>query len=393
MKLQTLRVGFVPLVDAAPVIVAAEMGLDAEEGLDLELVRAPTWSLLRDMVSFGQVDAAHMLAPIPVAGVLGLGGTGKQLHATAVMSINGNVVGVSRELAGRIRSAGHQFDFDDADAAGRALIAAMGAEKLRIGVPFPFSMHAELVFYWLTALGLPAPQSVDVRTVPPPLMAEALQAGEIDAFCVGEPWGSRSVEAGFGELLLPTSVIWAFAPEKVLALTEDFIAQKRELTLRLVRTIWRAGRWLSDRQSHGLATEILSKSQYLSLDPELLERALSGKLVIAQSGETREVSGFLDFYSGAAGFPWKSQAEWIASRIARRVGLELSTSMKAGMQTFRSDIYRAAMEGVAYDLPAASAKLEGALLEPTAVGSLGGRLILPRDQFFDGRIFEPSAGV
>lgn len=389
MKLRPLRVGFLPLVDAAPLIVAAEMGLGEEEGLALTLARAPTWSMLRDMVCFGQVEAAHMLAPVPAAGALGLGGGGAPLHAAAVLSINGNVIGVSTELARAMRGAGHDFGFRDAAQAGRALIAAAGERQLRVGVPFPFSMHAELVFYWLTALGLPAPQSLTMRTVPPAQVPQAMEAGEIDAFCVGEPWGSRAVETGGGELLLPTSAIWAFAPEKVLAMTAAFIDADPAAAQALVRTMWRAARWLAQPGSEALASEILSKPEHLDVSPEVVERAMTGKILIARNGTTRPAPGFVDFFSGAAGFPWRSQGEWIADRLARRVGLDLTAARRAGAGVFRSDLYREALAGLAYDLPAASAKIEGALSEPMAAGSLGGRLILPRDRFFDGRIFDP----
>ena len=159
MSATTLSVGFIPLVDAAPLVLAQEMGFAAEEGITLDLRRAPSWSSLRDMLSFGKVEAAHMLSPVPIATALGLGGAGAPLSAVSVLSVNGNVIGISRALADRLRDAGHDFAFNDARAAGLALIAASGA-GLRIGVPFPFSMHAELVYYWLSALGLPAPQSV-----------------------------------------------------------------------------------------------------------------------------------------------------------------------------------------------------------------------------------------
>ncbi|MEM6479728.1 MAG: ABC transporter substrate-binding protein, partial [Pseudomonadota bacterium] len=302
--------------------------------------------------------------------------------------VNGNVIGVSRDLAGRMRAAGHDFDFKDARRAGEALIAAKPA-NLRIGVPFPFSMHAELVYYWLTARAGPAPQFVDIRTVPPPLMAEALEAGEIDAFCVGEPWGSRSVDAGVGELLLPCSSIWAFSPEKVIAVRQSWADSEMGLAMRLVRTAWRAARWLAEPGSRGLATELLSKPDHLNLAPELLERALHGRFMINPAGDVRLSPGFLEFFDGAAGFPWKSQAEWIARQLATRAKLNPETATPAARATFRTDIYRSAMASVAHDLPSASTKLEGALQEPTAVGSMGGRLILRRDEFFDGRIFEP----
>ncbi|MGR3321235.1 MAG: ABC transporter substrate-binding protein [Pseudooceanicola sp.] len=390
MKAATLSVGYIPLVDAAPLIIAQEMGFAAEEGIALHLQRAPSWSSVRDMLSFGQVDAAHMLAPVPVAAALGLGGAGAPLSVVSVLSVNGNVIGVSRELAGRLRECGHDFGFADARAAGEALIAAAG-DSLRIGVPFPFSMHAELVYYWLSALGLPAPQGVDVRTIPPPLMADAIEAGEIDAFCVGEPWGSKATETGVGELLLPTSAIWAFAPEKVLAVREAWAETEPSLLNRLIRAVWRAGRWLAHPDSPMLTAEILSRPAHLDLPADIVERALNGRLIISPRGEMREVPRFLEFHDGAATFPWRSQAEWIGHRLASRLGLDRDEAGRAARAVFRTDLHRAALVGTSADLPGASSKLEGALAEDTAVASESGRLILPRDQFFDGRIFEPRA--
>ena len=388
MKLRPVSLGFIPLVDAAPLIVAHEMGFAAEEGLALTLARAPSWSALRDMLRIGHLDAAHMLAPVPVAGALGLGGGSDGLSAVSVLSINGNVIGVSRALATRLRDGGHDFAFDDARAAGLALIA-VADKPLRIGVPFPFSMHAELVFYWLTALGLPAPENLTVRTVPPALMGEAIRAGEIDAFCVGEPWGSQAVEAEVGELLLPCSAIWAFAPEKVLAVRDAWAEAEPDVVQALIRAVWRANRWLADPSSRMLAAEVLARPEWLDLPAELLDRALTGKLVIAPNGEMRSVPDLIEFHRGAATFPWRSQAEWIASRLARRVGLDPELAAQRARSTFRSDIYRAAMASTGADLPGASAKLEGSLQQDTAVASQGGRLILPRDAFFDGAIYEP----
>ncbi|MEO0772585.1 MAG: ABC transporter substrate-binding protein, partial [Pseudomonadota bacterium] len=117
MKLARLNIGFIPLVDAAPLIAAAEMGFAEEEGLVLNLERSPSWSTLRDKLCFGHLDAAHMLAPVPVAGALGLGGDMAGLEALSVLSINGNVIGVSRALAKRMRAAGHDFAFNDAQSA------------------------------------------------------------------------------------------------------------------------------------------------------------------------------------------------------------------------------------------------------------------------------------
>ncbi len=389
MRNTTLSLGFIPLVDAAPLIVAQEMGFASQEGLTLDLKRAPSWSSLRDMLSFGQVDAAHMLAPVPVAAALGLGNAGMALDAIMVTSINGNVIGVGKDLADHLVDQGHDFDFTDATKAGHALTAGR-TTPLKIGVPFPFSMHAQLLFYWLNALGLPAPDHVDIKTVPPALMADALAAKEVDAFCVGEPWGSISVDQSQGSLLLPSSAIWQRAPEKVLAVRRNWADTETDLAQRLIRAIWRACQWLSDPGSRLLTAELLARKAYLDRPAEIIDRALSGTFTVTPNGVQRHADEFVDFHTGAANFPWRSQAQWIAVQLALRIGLDQSHAAQAASTVFRSDIYRAALRGVCKDLPGASSKLEGANAASVAVASESGTLFLPPDRFFDGSIFDPS---
>jgi len=390
MSTAPLSAGFIPLVDAAPLIIARELGFAEEEGLDLTLRRAPSWSTLRDMLVLGQIEAAHMLAPVPVAMALGLGGLNTRIDALMVLSVNGNAIGVSSAMAGRMRAAGHPFDFADARAAGNALVAACEARP-RIGVPFPFSMHAELLYRWLGALGMSVPQQLSVKTVPPPLMSEAMAAGEIDAFCVGSPWGSIAVENGVGELLLPTSAIWNYAPEKVLAVRHDWSANEPELTRRLMRATWRAGRWLEDRTNRMTAADILSRPEYVNVSVDVIERALIGRFMVSPRGEIRDVDNYLAFTAHAASFPWRSQAVWIAAQMAARMGLDRTTATQVARDVFRSDLYRQNLRDLGVELPAASERIEGAITTPTAAPAESGTLILANDAFFDRQVFDPSA--
>lgn len=383
---ERLNIGFVPLVDAAPLIVAEAMGFAEEEGLDLDLVPAPSWSALRDLLTQGAVAAAQMLAPVPVALALGLGGAAR-FDVLSVLNLNGNAIGVSVALAAQMRD--HAFGLDDARAAGSALLAASG-RGLRIGVPFAFSMHRELVEYWLEGLGLSPAADVQIVIVPPPLMPDALAAGEVDAFCVGEPRGSVSVERGEGHLLLPTSAIWAAAPEKVLAVRAGWAEAEPDLAGRLVRAAWRAGRWLADPANVSVASEILARPGKLDVAAELIERSLTGRLVISPAGEERQVPGFIRFHDGAVGFPWRSQAAWIGARLARRHGLDAGLSQAQAASVFRSDLYRQHLRAAGADLPAASVKVEGSLSAMTPVASSRGRLILPPDRFFDAQVFDPG---
>ena len=235
---------------------------------------------------------------------LGLGGVTQPVSAVSVLSVNGNVIGVSRALEDRLRAKGYGFDFHDAAGAARAL-ASVADRPLVFGVPFPFSMHVELLHYWLESSDL-AQKGFEVRTVPPPLMVRALAEGDVDAFCVGEPWGSAAVEAGAGALLLPGKAVWSFAPEKVLAVRTDWAETEPHLLGKLMRAVWRAGRWLDAPGHRTSAAEILAQKPYLDLPSEVVDRALTGRLTISGHAEQRLVDGFVAFHEGAANFEVKT---------------------------------------------------------------------------------------
>ena len=278
---------------------------------------------------------------------------------------------------------------NQATSVGRALIAA-ASTPLRIGVPFPFSMHAELLYYWLSSLGLEAPRDLDVRTVPPSRVAEAITTGEIDAFCVGEPWGSIAVDQGACELVLPGSAIWQFAPEKVLAVRHDWVTQHRSCALRLIRAVWRAARWLGEAGNRLTVSDLLARPEYLDRPAEIIDRALSGHLVMAPGGRPVRLPNFLEFFDCAANFPWRSQAMWMAERWAARAGVSRADAMATARACYRADLYRDALEAIGVDMPGASEKVEGALNVRTAVSSSRGEMFLGPDRFFDEKAFDPA---
>lgn len=377
---RALAVGYIPLVDAAPLITAQVLGFGEEEGLDLQLIRAASWSMLRDMLDFGQVEAAHMLSVVPVARSLGLGGGSVPLEVPMVMALNGETLGLSQRVARLVAA-----PFGDALAAGLALTGL--GQPLRIGVPFAFSMQAELLHYWLerAAPGL----AVSIHTVPPSRMAGALLADEIDGFCVGEPWGSQAVSVVGARLLLPGSAIWSQAPEKVLATRVGWCEAEPDMAGRLMRAIWRAGRWLSDPGNRLTASEVLAAPQYLGVAPELIDPGLSGRIILGPDGDEGFAAQFLTFHDGAANFPWRSQAAWIGARLAGRFDLDPATAQTKARAVFRSDLYRQHMVGTGAALPRASDKVEGILPEAEQVPTTQGSLTLLRNRFFDGAIFDP----
>ena len=375
-------VGFVPLVDAAPVLIAREMGFDSDEGIDLLPLPQPSWAALRDLLMLEHLDAAHMLAPLPVALRLGLGGTRAEIDVLAVLSLNGSTIGVGTASADRMRTTG----WSGFGAAARETAIALagsgpGSAPPRIGVPFPISTHALLLGYLHERSGLAPPTLV---SVPPPRMVEALEAGAVDAFSVGEPWGSAAVEAGAGEIVLPGCAVWEAAPEKVLAVRKQ---ADPGLSAALIRATARAGRWLAEPRNLALAGDILA-ARVPGLPVEVIDRALAGHIVPRSGASAVEVPSFLRFGGQALHFPWRSQGAWIGQRLATDHGGDPAGAAAAGAAVFRSDIHRAALAGTGFDLPGASAKMEGGLARTEPVASAGGRLTLGPDRFFDGAVFD-----
>lgn len=379
MSRTVLNCGYLPLVDCAPLVIAKELGFAREEGLTLNLVRQPSWSALRDMLALGHLDAAQMLSPMPVAMSIGKGGLPAQVDTLMVLSVNGTVFGASNALAEELGPVA----FGDAT----ALLQAIGARKgppLRVGIPFHYSMHQLLLRYW-TATNPDV--TIEEVTVPPPRMAEAVKDGLVDAFWVGEPWGSVAVQQDVGHLMMTGRDVWQFAPEKVLAARHDWVVQNKDAARRLMRAVYQAAAWLDAPRNKPLAVEILGRSEHLSVSQDLIDPALTGHLVAEQGGQPIPVERFLNFHRHAATFPWRSQAAWIAHHLGAD-----TTGIETAKACFRSDLYRQNLSGIGVDMPGASEKHEGAMRFETAVASTRGHMILAPDAFFDGRTFDFSQG-
>ncbi len=370
-----LNCGYVPLVDCAPLVLAKELGFASEEGLDLNLIRQPSWSALRDMLALGHLDAAQMLSPMPVAMSIGRGGLAAKIDTLMVLSVNGTVFGVSAALAADLGA----VPFGDARAV-LDRIAARDGPPLRIGVPFHYSMHRLLLSYWTSA----APQlKIEEITVPPPRMADAVAEGHVDAFWVGEPWGSVAVQRGVGQLMMTGRDVWQFAPEKVLAARHDWVATNDDTVRRLMRAVFHAAKWLDAKRNKPLAVEILGRSEHLSLSSDLVDPAVTGHITPKAGAHPVAVDRFLQFHKNAASFPWRSQAAWIAHHLGADVA-----DVKKAKGCFRTDLYRRNLADIRADMPGASEKVEGSLQFETAVASSRGHMILAPDAFFDGRTFD-----
>ncbi|HSK29243.1 MAG TPA: CmpA/NrtA family ABC transporter substrate-binding protein, partial [Candidatus Limnocylindria bacterium] len=201
-----LRIGFIPLVDAAALIVAVDKGFTAAEGLEVDLVREVSWSNVRDKLNIGLFDAAHLLSPVAIASSLGIGHVRVPIVAPFNLGLNGNAITVTPALFDAIAGEAYGDIANPANSA-RALARvaaarrAKGAEPLTFGITFPFSNHNYQLRFWMAAGGLDPDEDVRLVVLPPPYMAESLANGHVDGFCVGAPWNSVAVDLGMGRIL------------------------------------------------------------------------------------------------------------------------------------------------------------------------------------------------
>ncbi|MCH4152898.1 MAG: ABC transporter substrate-binding protein [Sphingobium sp.] len=393
MSLDTFRIGFLPLVDAALPILARELGLAEEQGIDLELVRDMSWATVRDRLIYGGTDAAHLVAPLAIATTLGLDRPPVPMSVPFVLGLNGNAVTLAPPLAEAICTPGELLDSVTLGQRLAALISLRAREgtKLRFGVVHRYSSHNYMLQYWLRGSGVDIEHDVEIVTIAPPFAADALAMREIDGICVGEPWNSVAVERGVGVIVNVTSHIWLRGVEKVLAMLTARAEGEPEMVHRLIRALYSAGEAFIDPERHATNAAILARADYLDGSADMIERAISDRIKLAQGHEPMHIPDFMFQHREAANFPWASQAAWLYAQMVRAGHLVKSDDGYAAAQrVFRPDIYRAALAGTGVPLPGASAKLEGGISETTGVGTVQGRLLLGSDRFFDGRAFDPE---
>ena len=386
-----IRAAFLPLTDSAALVAAREKGFAEEHGIALDLVRTESWATVRDRLVYGQVQAAHMLAPLALAVTLGLSQQAAAISAPLKLNVNGNALVMATDFAAALerRSAAR---LADPVGAAHDFAAAIGLHRRKpvIGVVHRFSSHSLMLRYWLAAGGVDVERDVVLRVVPPPLMVEAMRLGELDGFIAGDPWPAAAVEEGLAEVVAAGARIWQRGVEKVLAFRTDWMEANGDTVDRLLRAISAASAWCDEAANHEELAELLARPVYVDQPAPLIERALAGQIA-AQAGEPLlPIDDFLIFHREAAGFPWRSQALWIYSQLVRWGYVEPSEeAARTAGAVFRPDIYRRALSGTDAVMPGASMKVEGAVIAPTGVGAHRGSLTLGPDRFFDGRTFDP----
>jgi len=370
MSTERLRIGFIPLCDAAALIVAVDRGFTAREGLDVELVREVSWSNVRDKLNIGIFDGAHLLAPVAIASSLGLGHVKVPIIAPFALGVNGNAITISPALqAALAEEAGGPLS--DPLVSGGALARvvarrrARGDEPLTFGMTFPFSSHNYGLRFWMAAGGVDPDEDVRLVVLPPRYMVESLVNKQVDGFCVGAPWNAVAVDLGAGFMLHFVSDILERATEKVLAVRARWAQDNPDPLARLVRAHRRAAAFVEDPANRDEVAAILAAPHRIDVAGEVVRRTLEGLIKVAPDGTVRSSDRYLLVGRKGAARPDEVQAAWLYAQMVRWGQAPLSADMlTAAKAVFRPDLFDAADADEKPDLAGEPADGIGAFAGP-----------------------------
>ena len=368
---EDLRFGFIKLTDMAPLAIAYEKGYFEDEGLYVTLEAQANWKVLLDGVIDGRLDGAHMLAGQPLAATIGFG-TKAHIVTPFSMDLNGNGITVSNEVWAKMKP--HVPKMDDgrpqhpikADYL-KPVVEEFKAEgrPFKMGMVFPVSTHNYELRYWLAAGGIHpgyyAPHKGDITgtleadallsVTPPPQMPATLEAGTIYGYCVGEPWNQQAVFKGIGVPVITDYQIWKNNPEKVFGMTKAFTEQYPNTTVRIVKAMLRAAKWLdeNDNANRPEAVKILSQPNYVGADYDVIANSMTGTFEF-EKGDKREIPDFNVFFRYNATYPYYSDAVWYLTQMRRwgQIAEPKSDSWydEVAKSVYRPDIYRKAAEAL-----------------------------------------------
>ena len=400
-----LTFGFIKLTDMAPIAVAYENGYFEDEDLYVTIEAQANWKVLLDGVIDGRLDGAHMLAGQPLAATIGFG-TEAHIVTPFSMDLNGNGITVSNGVWQQMKANvpkqadGRPVHPIKADYL-KPVVDKMRADgkPFNMGMVFPVSTHNYELRYWLAAGGLHpgyyAPHKGDISgqidadvllsVTPPPQMPATLEAGTIYGYCVGEPWNQQAVFKGIGVPVITDYEIWKDNPEKVFGMTKEFTEKYPNTTVRIVKALLRAAKWLDENNNANRkeAVEILARSEYVGADAEVIANSMTGTFEY-EKGDKRQVPDFNVFFRYFATFPYYSDAVWYLSQM-RRWGQIAESKPDSwyhdiAKKVYRPDIYQRA----------AQALIEEGHMQadefPSFADELGYRP--PQTEFIDGITFD-----
>ena len=362
-----LTIGFIPLTDMAPLAIASEKGFYKKYGLNCRIKKMASWAATRDAIQKGEIDAAHILTGMITGFSLGAADVGKHvprvpMAVLQMLNFNGQAITMKKAYL----DAGIRTPVDIKKAITEKQL------PLTFAGTFPIGTHALWIRYWLASGGVHPDKDIKLITIPPPQMVANMKTGNMDGFCVCEPWNAQAVEQGIGFTATTTQGIWKNHPEKVLGCTADFAKANPRTCAALVAGTLEACRWLDDLKNRPETAEIIGKTEYVNCKPETIVGRLMGKYVLTPGATEIDVPDFMRYFADHTNVPYYSHAMWFMSQHRRW-----------GMLADKPDYIAEARQIMRQDLFTEGAKMADVAL-PGQMESRG------KETLFDGTVYDPA---
>ena len=344
-----LSIGIMALTDCAPLVVAQKLGYFKQYGLNVSLHVQPSWATLRDRLQADILDAAQMLAPMPLASTLGLHGPAVPMISAFNLSMNGNGITLSASLIKQIVELNNGVIPPlplNPKWLGKWLEMHGSKRKLTFAVVYPYSCHFYQLLDWLKQANININEHIDVVVIPPTGMTEAMESNDIDGFCVGNPWNAKAVRLGIGTTVITSCDIWQDAPEKILAVNKRWQQAHPNTFLAMLSAVQQACEWLS---SHANRFETaIWLTEYLDEPLEVIAPSLMNSCITSLSTEARDVPAYNRFISNGANKPTREQAQILVNKMKESQQLasdfSIEQSNKLIDDVYRPDLYEQMLE-------------------------------------------------
>jgi nitrate/nitrite transport system substrate-binding protein len=338
-----VRIGFIPLTDCASVVMAAAKGFDKKYGLKIVPTKEASWASVRDKLVNGELDAAHVLYGLIYGVQLGIGGPKKDMSVLMGLNHNGQAI----TLANKLKDAG----VTDGASLKKLLSAKPG--EYTFAHTFPTGTHAMWLYYWLAAHDINPMKDVKTITVPPPQMVANMRVGNMDGFCVGEPWNNRAIIDKIGFTAVTTQDIWVDHPEKVLGTTAEFVAKYPKTALAMMCAIIEAGRWIDASLANRRETaETIAQKAYVNTDTDVILERMLGRYSNGLGKSWDDKNHMKFFNDGAVNFPYLSDGMWFLTQH-KRWGLlkDEPDYLAVAKKVNQVDLYKQAAARVGVSVP------------------------------------------
>lgn len=305
---EEVHIGFIPLTDCASVVMASVLGFDKKYGIRIVPSKESSWASVRDKLVNGELDAAHVLYGLVYGVQLGVGGNKKDMSVLMTLNNNGQAITLSKKLA----------DKGAVDGAGLARLMQTDKREYTFAQTFPTGTHAMWLYYWLAAHGINPMKDAKVITVPPPQMVANMRVGNMDGYCVGEPWNHRAIADGIGITAATTQDIWKDHPEKVLGATAEFVQKYPNTARAMVAAILEASRWIDASLSNKTKmAETIADKSYVNTSVDVINQRILGRYQNGL-GKTWDDPNYMKFFNdGAVNFPYLSDGMWFLTQHKR----------------------------------------------------------------------------